>query len=94
MSHLLLLIPFAALIIANLLPRAARPAAAGIAFGVLALQTVAVSLPPLGLADWSFLAPVDAAIGLHVTMDNLSLLLLISAGLAGMAALLTAGPGL
>jgi len=94
MSHLLLLVPFAALIIANLLPRSARPAAAGIAFGVLALQTVAVALPPLGLADWSFLDPVDAVIGLHVTMDNLSLLLLISAGLAGMAALLTAGPGL
>jgi multicomponent Na+:H+ antiporter subunit D len=94
MSHLLLLVPFAALILANLLPRSARPAAAGIAFGVLLLQTVAVALPPLGLVDWSSLNPVDAAIGLHVSMDNLSILLLLSAGLAGMAALLAAGPGL
>ncbi len=94
MSHLLLLVPFAALIIANLLPRSARPAAAGIAFGVLAVQTIVVALPPLGLADWSALNPVDAAIGLHVTTDNLSILLLLSAGLAGMASLLAAGPGL
>ena len=49
MSHLLLLVPFAALILANLLPRSARPAATWIAFGVLALQTVAVVLQPLGL---------------------------------------------
>jgi multicomponent Na+:H+ antiporter subunit D len=94
MSHLLLLVPFAALFLANLLPRSARPAATGIAFGVLALQTVAVVLPPLGLVDWSFLNPVDKVIGLHVSMDNLSILLLVSGGLAGMAALLAAGPGL
>jgi len=94
MSHLLLLVPFAALILANLLPRSARPAATWIAFGVLALQTVAVVLQPLGLADWSALDPVDAAIGLHVSMDNLSILLLLSAGLAGMASLMAAGPGL
>ncbi|MGO9411250.1 MAG: complex I subunit 5 family protein [Spirochaetia bacterium] len=94
MSHLLLLVPFAALLLANLLPRPARPAATGIAFGVLALQTVAVILPPLGLADWSFLNPVDAFIGLRVTMDNLSILLLVSTGLAGMASLLAAGPAL
>jgi multicomponent Na+:H+ antiporter subunit D len=94
MSHLLLLVPFAALILANLLPRRARAAATGIAFAVLALQTVTVLLPPLGLADWSFFNPVDAIIGLHVSMDNLSTLLLVSAGLAGMASLLAAGPGL
>ena len=94
MSHLLLLVPFAALILANLLPRRARAAATGIAFGVLALQTVTVLLPPLGLADWSFFNPADAIIGLHVSMDNLSTLLLVSAGLAGMASLLAAGPGL
>ncbi|HUI70498.1 MAG TPA: proton-conducting transporter membrane subunit [Spirochaetia bacterium] len=94
MSHLLLLVPFAALILANLLPRSARPAATGIALGVLALQTVAVALPPLGLADWSALNPVDTAIGLHVSMDNLSVLLLVSAGLAGMASIFAAGPGL
>ncbi|HUI69535.1 MAG TPA: proton-conducting transporter membrane subunit [Spirochaetia bacterium] len=94
MSHLLLLVPFAALILANLLPRSARPAATWIAFGVLALQTVAVVLQPLGLTDWSALDPVDAAIGLHVSMDNLSILLLLSAGLAGMASLMAAGPGL
>ncbi len=94
MSHLLLLVPFAALILANLLPRSARPAATWIAFGVLALQTVAVVLQPLGLTDWSALDPVDAAIGLRVSMDNLSILLLLSAGLAGMASLMAAGPGL
>ncbi len=94
MSHLLLLVPFAALILANLLPRGARVAATGIAFGVLALQTVAVALPPLGLADWSALDPVDAAVGLHISMDNLSVLLLVSAGIAGMASILAAGPGL
>jgi proton-translocating NADH-quinone oxidoreductase chain N len=94
MSHLLLLVPFAALILANLLPRPARAAATGIAFGVLALQTVTVLLPPLGLADYSFLNPVDAIIGLHVSVDTLSTLLLVSTGLAGMASLLAAGPGL
>jgi multicomponent Na+:H+ antiporter subunit D len=61
---------------------------------VLVLQTVAVVLPPLGIADLSVLDPIDAAIGLHVSMDNLSILLLLSAGLAGMASLLAAGPGL
>jgi multicomponent Na+:H+ antiporter subunit D len=94
MSHLLLLVPFVALILANLLPRSARAAATGIAFGVLALQTVTVLLQPLGIIDWSGLAPFTRALGFDLSVDNLSVLLLVSAGLAGMASLLAAGPGL
>ncbi|MGA2765185.1 MAG: proton-conducting transporter membrane subunit [Spirochaetia bacterium] len=94
MSHLLLLVPFAALVLVNLLPRSARAAATGIAFFVLAVQAVVVVLQPLGAADWSFLAPLSRAIGFDLSLDNLSVLMLLSAGLAGMASLLAAGPGL
>ena len=94
MSHLLLLVPFAALVLVNLLPRSARAAATGIAFFVLAAQAVVVVLQPLGAADWSFLAPLSRAIGFDLSLDNLSVLMLLSAGLAGMASLLAAGPGL
>ena len=94
MSHLLLLVPFAALVLVNLLPRSARAAATGIAFFVLAAQTVVVVLQPLGAADWSFLAPLSRAIGFDLSLDNLSVLMLLSAGIAGMASLLAAGPGL
>ena len=94
MSHLLLLVPLAALVLANVVPRSWRPSATWIAFFVCALQTAAVALPPLGLADWSFLDPLDKAIGFNLALDGLSILLLISAGLAGMAALMAANPGL
>lgn len=94
MSHLLLLVPLAGLVLANVVSREARPMATWIAFAVCALQTVGVLLQPLGLADWSILAPLDAAIHFDLALDSLSILLLVSAGLAGMAALLCAGPGL
>ncbi|HTZ52289.1 MAG TPA: hypothetical protein VMF68_11550, partial [Spirochaetia bacterium] len=94
MSHLLLLLPFAALIVLNLLPKAARPAASWTAVGiVLAFQTVAAILQPFHLVDWSFLAPFERAVGFSLNLDSLAILLILTAGIAGLASVVVAGAG-
>ena len=94
MSHLLLLLPFVALIVLNLLPKAARPAASWTAVGiVLAFQTVAAILQPFHLVDWSFLAPFERAVGFSLNLDSLAILLILTAGIAGLASVVVAGAG-
>src|SRR5208283_6004904 len=88
MSHAILLLPFAALIVINLLPRSARASAWIIAAGVFALQTAAAILQPFGVVDWSFLGAFEKAVGFTVHADNLAVLLLLTAGIAGLASLL------
>ncbi|MGA2479377.1 MAG: hypothetical protein ABSG63_11570, partial [Spirochaetia bacterium] len=88
MSAIILLLPFVALITLNVLPRTARGASWGITLGIFALQTVLAALQPLGLIDWSFLAPLPSLLSFTLSLDALSLLLIASAGIAGMTALL------
>jgi proton-translocating NADH-quinone oxidoreductase chain N len=88
MSALLLLLPFAALIVLNVLPRSARGASWGVAVGIFALQTALAAVQPLGILDLSFFAPLPKILSFSLGIDTLSLLLLASAGLAGLAALL------
>ena len=88
MSAILLLLPFVALITLNVLPRTARGASWGITLGIFALQTVLAALQPLGLIDWSFFAPLPGLLSFTLSLDALSLLLMASAGIAGMTALL------
>jgi multicomponent Na+:H+ antiporter subunit D len=88
MSDLVLLLPFAALIVINVLPKTARGAAWIIAAVVFGLQTVAAALQPFGVIDWKFLGTLEAAIGFRLGLDGLGVLLLLTAGLAGLASLL------
>ena len=88
MSHTILLLPFAGLIVINVLPRGARPFTWIIAMVVFGVQTVAALLQPLGVVDWGFLAPLEKSVGFTLHADNLSVLLLLTAGLAGLASLL------
>ncbi len=90
MNDALLLLPFLALIVLNLLPRSASAAAWIPAAAVFLLQTVASILLPFGLPTWHFLAPIEKAIGFTLMADGLSTLLLLTAGLAGLASLLVA----
>ncbi len=88
MSHAILLLPFAALLVINLLPRSARSSAWIVAMGVFALQTAAAILQPFGVVDWSFLGSFEKAVGFTLHADNLAVLLLLTAGIAGLASLL------
>jgi multicomponent Na+:H+ antiporter subunit D len=88
MSDVILLLPFAALLVLNILPRDARAHAWIVAAVVFGLQTVFAILQPFGLIDWSFLGPFEKAVGFNLHSDNLSVLLLLTAGIAGLASLL------
>jgi formate hydrogenlyase subunit 3/multisubunit Na+/H+ antiporter MnhD subunit len=88
MSDLLILIPFVGLIIRNVLPRNARVLPAVLWIVIFGFQTVAAALQPFGVIDWSFMAPLSKLIGFTLAADNLSLLLLASVGIAGIAAVL------
>ena len=90
MSDLFLLVPFAALVVLNLLPKAARRVAPEAAFLLLALETIVALAHPFGLLDESLFTPLQTALGFNLVLDNLSVVLLVCAGLAGMAALLVA----
>ena len=90
MSDLLLLVPFAALVVLNLLPKAARRVAPEVAFLLLALETIVAVAHPFGLLDESLFSSLQTALGFNLVLDNLSVVLLVCAGLAGMAALLVA----
>ena len=73
MSHAILLLPFAALLVINLLPRSARASAWIVAVGVFALQTAAAILQPFGVLDWSFLAPLEKAVGFTIHEEDRAL---------------------
>ncbi len=88
MSYLLLLVPFASLIVLNLLPKRARAAALWITFGILVVETAAAFLERFVVIDWSFLAPLERVIVFNLALDHLSGLLLLCAGIVGMAAVL------
>jgi multicomponent Na+:H+ antiporter subunit D len=91
-TDLLLIGPFAALIVVNVLPRKARPMAGMAACGlVFAAQIAFCILYPLGLAVWPALAPLQNAIGFKLAVDNLSLLLILSAAIAGLTAVFVCG---
>ena len=89
MSDVILLLPFAALILINVLPRATRPAAWAIAAVVLAAQMAAVIVPPY----WAFLDTIEKTVGFSLKLDRLTQLLVPTAGLAGLAAILVAQAG-
>ncbi len=88
MSDLLILIPFVGLIVRNVMPRNARVLPAVLWIAIFGFQTVVAALQPFGVIDWSFMAPLSKLIGFSLAADNLSLLLLASVGIAGMAAVL------
>ncbi|MGO9308516.1 MAG: complex I subunit 5 family protein [Spirochaetia bacterium] len=88
MSVLLLLAPFALLIVLNVLPRSTQGAAWAACLVLFVLQTAAAALFPFAVLDWTFLAPINEAVGFTLAVDNLGVLLLGTAGLAGIAALL------
>ncbi len=90
MSDLLLLVPFAAVILLNLLPKRARGAALWISFGTLALETAAAFVDRFAGFEFSAFAPLEKILGFHLATDGLSELLMLCAGLVGMAALLVA----
>ncbi len=90
MSDLLLLVPFAAVVLLNLLPKRARAAGTWIAFAVLALEAAAAFAERFGYAGEPAWSPLGAVFGFHVAPDGLSGLLLLCAGLVGITALLVA----
>ena len=90
MSDLLLLIPFLAVVLLNLLPKRARGAALWISFAVLALEAAAAFVDRFAGVDFSAFAPLERVLGFHLATDGLSALLMLCAGLVGMAALLVA----
>jgi multicomponent Na+:H+ antiporter subunit D len=88
MSDILLLLPFLLLIVLNLLPRTTQGGAWVACLVLFVLQTAAAALFPFKVLDWTFLAPLNNAVGFTLAVDNLGALLLGTAGLAGIAALL------
>jgi multicomponent Na+:H+ antiporter subunit D len=91
-TDILLVGPFAALIMANIFPRKARPWA-GITACAMALtaQIAFCVLYPFGIIEWSPLVPIQNVIGFTLSLDNLSLLLILSAAIAGLTALVVCG---
>jgi proton-translocating NADH-quinone oxidoreductase chain N len=90
MSDLILLLPFVALLVLNILPRSTRTHAWIVAAVVFALQTAAAILQPFGVIDWSFLDSIERSIGFTLKADNLAVLLMLTAGIAGLASMLVA----
>ncbi len=90
MSDLLLLVPFIAVLLMNVLPKRARAAAVWISFSVLALEVVAAVLGHFGWVDAGAFRSLERVFGFRLATDGLSGLLILCAGLVGMAALLVA----
>jgi proton-translocating NADH-quinone oxidoreductase chain N len=90
MSDLLLLVPFAAVILLNLLPKRARGSALWISFSIFALETAAAFVDRFAGVDFSAFAPLEKVLGFHLATDGLSGLLMLCVGLIGMASLLIA----
>jgi multicomponent Na+:H+ antiporter subunit D len=90
MSDLLLLVPFVAVVLLNLLPKRARGAALWVSFAILALETAAAFVNRFAPIDASAFAPLEKVLGFHLAADGLTELLMLCAGLVGMASLLVA----
>ena len=88
MNDILLLLPFATLIVLNLLPRSTRGVAWIPCLVVFALQTVFAATWPFVPHDWAGLEPMEKWLGISLSVDGLSVLLMGAAGLAGCAALI------
>ncbi|MFA4905705.1 MAG: proton-conducting transporter membrane subunit [Candidatus Margulisiibacteriota bacterium] len=89
MSYLLILIPFLALVIANLLPKSKR---AEIVFWMglvlFVAQAKISALYLFGLLPSTGLQGIESILGFHLVLDNLAAVLLFTLGLTGMAAVL------
>jgi multicomponent Na+:H+ antiporter subunit D len=90
MSHLLLLIPFLAVVFLNLLPKRARGAALWVSFGVLGLEAAAAFVERFSSIDSSAFAWLESVFGFRLAADHLSGLAMLCAGIVGMVALLVA----
>jgi len=90
MSHLLLLVPFLAVVFLNLLPKRARGAALWVSFGVLGLEAAAAFVERFSSIDSSAFAWLESVFGFRLAADHLSGLAMLCAGIVGMVALLVA----
>ncbi len=90
MSHLLLLVPFLAVVVLNLLPKRARGAALWVSFGVLGLEAAAAFVERFSSIDSSAFAWLESVFGFRLAADHLSGLAMLCAGIVGMVALLVA----
>jgi len=90
MSHLLLLVPFLAVVVLNLLPKRARGAALWVSFGVLSLEAAAAFVERFSSIDSSVFPWLESVFGFRLAADHLSGLAMLCAGIVGMVALLVA----
>jgi multicomponent Na+:H+ antiporter subunit D len=90
MSHLLLLVPFLAVVVLNLLPKRARGAALWVSFGVLGLEAAAAFVERFSSIDSSAFAWLESVFAFRLAADHLSGLAMLCAGIVGMVALLVA----
>ncbi len=90
MSHLLLLVPFLAVVVLNLLPKRARGAALWVSFGVLGLEAAAAFVERFSSIDSSAFTWLESVFGFRLAADHLSGLAMLCAGIVGMVALLVA----
>lgn len=90
MSHLLLLVPFLAVVVLNLLPKRARGAALWVSFGVLGLEAAAAFVERFSSIDSLAFAWLESVFGFRLAADHLSGLAMLCAGIVGMVAVLVA----
>ena len=86
MAYLIILIPFALLILLNLLPARSRTPIAF--YATLVLLAGQVLLSPFELVRS---ASFEAMLGFNLLLNNFSLILIITSGIVALASLLTAG---
>ncbi len=91
MNYLLIFVPFIALVLVNLLPKKLRPISSFLVLLlILAAQSIFAALAPFGLIRAVGAVRMEHLFGFHLLIDNLSLLLLLSAGIVGFSALMVA----
>jgi len=91
MNYLLIFIPLIAMVLVNLLPKKIRPVSAFLTLLlILAAQSVFAALAPFGIFHAVGAVKMERIFGFHLVIDNLSLLLILSAGIVGFTALMTA----
>jgi proton-translocating NADH-quinone oxidoreductase chain N len=88
MSVIILLLPFATLIVLNLLPRRTQGGAWILCLVIFALQTAFAAAYSFVPHDWAWSSSLVKTVGFPLTIDALSLLLMGTAGIAGCAALI------
>ncbi len=90
MSSLILLVPFAALLLLNLLPKRARRAGLWIAWGILMLEVAAAFIGRFTSVNLGGIDLLEQIFDFHLVVDGLSELLMLSCGLVGAVAVLVA----